>query len=112
MGGMEKTTVYLTSAQKQALARAAQAEGRSEAHLIREAIETVTARSGLAEDALRSGVGRGSPAAERVDAAANRPRWMARDEFVARFVVHPADAGLRAELRQLASGSTDDVEIR
>jgi hypothetical protein len=42
MGGMEKTTVYLTSAQKQALARAARAEGRSEADLIREGIEAVT----------------------------------------------------------------------
>jgi len=112
MGGMEKTTVYLTSAQKQALARAAQAEGRSEAHLIREAIETVTARSGLAETTAPLVDGGRSYAAERPDEAARRPRWMARDEFVARFVVHPADAGLRAELRQLASGSTDDVEIR
>jgi hypothetical protein len=39
---MKKTTVYLTSAQKQALARAARIEGRSEADLIREGIETVT----------------------------------------------------------------------
>lgn len=42
MGGMEKTTVYLTTAQKQALARAARIEGRSEADLIREGIEAVT----------------------------------------------------------------------
>ena len=31
MGGVEKTTVYLTTEQKAALARAAEAEGRSEA---------------------------------------------------------------------------------
>jgi hypothetical protein len=41
---MEKTTVYLTTGQKSALGRAARASGRSEADLIREGIETVTAR--------------------------------------------------------------------
>lgn len=49
MGGMEKTTVYLTGAQKLALERASRAEGRSEADLIREGIETVTARHRTAE---------------------------------------------------------------
>lgn len=49
MGGMEKTTVYLTSDQKRALARAAAAEGRSEADLIREGISSVTARHRVAE---------------------------------------------------------------
>ena len=49
IGGMEKTTVYLTSAQKHALERASRAEGRSEADLIREGIEAVTARHRLAE---------------------------------------------------------------
>lgn len=49
MGGMEKTTVYLTSGQKRALARAAVAEGRSEADLIREGISSVTARHRAAE---------------------------------------------------------------
>ena len=44
MGGMEKTTVYLTSEQKAALAQAAAAEGRSEARLIRAGIDVVTAR--------------------------------------------------------------------
>jgi hypothetical protein len=39
---MEKTTVYLTTAQKRGLERAARASGRSEADLIREGIETVT----------------------------------------------------------------------
>ena len=53
MGGtMEKTTVYLTSAQKDALARAARIEGRSEADLIREWIETVTGRHRSAEPTL------------------------------------------------------------
>ena len=41
---MEKTTVYLTTAQKRALERAARASGRSEADLIREGIESVTSR--------------------------------------------------------------------
>jgi hypothetical protein len=41
---MEKTTVYLTTAQKRALERAARASGRSEADLIREGIESVTRR--------------------------------------------------------------------
>ena len=49
MGGMEKTTVYLTTVQKRALERAALAEGRSEAELIREGIENVTARHRAAE---------------------------------------------------------------
>jgi hypothetical protein len=46
---MEKTTVYLTIAQKRSLARAARLEGRSEADLIREGIETVTSRHRLTE---------------------------------------------------------------
>jgi hypothetical protein len=53
MGGtMDKTTVYLTSDQKDALARAARAEGRSEADLIREGVEIVTARHRVAEPTL------------------------------------------------------------
>ena len=82
MGGMEKTTVYLTTDQKRALARAAQAEGRSEARLIREGIETVTARHRTAEPAtplVESGL---PDSAERADEVGARPRWMARDEFV------------------------------
>ena len=46
---MEKTTVYLSDRQKQALKRAALATGRSEADLIREGIETVTAAHRIAE---------------------------------------------------------------
>lgn len=63
---MEKTTVYLTSEQKRALARAAKATGRSEADLIRDGVETVTRR--VAEPALplfESGL---PDLAERVDA--------------------------------------------
>ena len=52
LGGMEKTTVYLTSAQKRALARSALLEGRSEADLIREGIETVTSRHRAAEPTI------------------------------------------------------------
>lgn len=52
MGGMEKTTVYLTSAQKRALARAARIEGRSEADLIREGIDGVTSRHRAAEPTI------------------------------------------------------------
>ena len=48
---MEKTTVYLTSEQKAALASAARAEGRSEARLIRDGIEGVVARHRAGEAA-------------------------------------------------------------
>ena len=50
--GMEKTTVYLTERQKRALERAATASGRSEADLIREGVDVVTARHQLAEPVL------------------------------------------------------------
>ncbi len=46
---MEKTTVYLTEAQKRALERAAKSVGRSEAELIREGVELITARHRTAE---------------------------------------------------------------
>lgn len=52
MGGMNKTTVYLTTDQKQALTRAARMEGRSEAELIREGIETIAARHRVAEPTI------------------------------------------------------------
>ncbi len=52
VGGMEKTTVYLSTDQKRALTRAARAEGRSEAELIREGIDSVTARHRVAEPTL------------------------------------------------------------
>jgi hypothetical protein len=52
MGGMEKTTVYLTERQKRALARTAKATGRSEADLIREGVDTITARHRVSEPTL------------------------------------------------------------
>jgi hypothetical protein len=52
MYGMEKTTVYLTDGQKRALERAARNAGRSEAELIREGVELVTARHQVAEPTL------------------------------------------------------------
>ena len=67
VGGMEKTTVYLTTDQKRALEWAARAEGRSEAELIREGIDAVTLRHRVAEPTVplfESGV---PDLAERVD---------------------------------------------
>jgi hypothetical protein len=46
---MERTTVYLTDEQKRALERAARSAGRSEAELIREGVELVTARHQVAD---------------------------------------------------------------
>ena len=40
-----------------------------------------------------------------------RPRFVSRDEFVRRILAHQADPGLRAELRSLAPGSTDDITL-
>jgi len=109
---MQKTTVYLTSEQKQALAQAAQAEGRSEARLIREGIESVTARHSVAEPTIPLIDSGRSDLAERSDDVARRPRWMTRDEFVSRFVRQPADSGLRAELREMTPDTTDGVALR
>lgn len=52
MGGMDKTTVYLTGDLKIALRRAARATGRSEAELIREGIGLVTGAHRIAEPRL------------------------------------------------------------
>jgi hypothetical protein len=64
---MEKTTVYLTTGQKRALARAAKASGRSEADLIRDGIETVTSRHQVAEPTLPLFESGEPDLAERVD---------------------------------------------
>jgi len=112
MGGMEKTTVYLTTEQKRALARAAQAEDRSEARLIREGVDSVIARHRAAEPATPLAEDETSCPGDHVDDLVDRPRWMGRDEFVRRFVQAPADVALRSELRELAPGSTDEVELR
>lgn len=67
MGGMQKTTVYLTTAQKQALARASKVSGRSEAELIREGVESVAARHQVAEPTLPLFESGKPDLAERVD---------------------------------------------
>lgn len=66
---MEKTTVYLTESQKRALERAARASGRSEADLIREGVDLVTARSRSAELVLPLFSSDQPDLAERVDDA-------------------------------------------
>jgi hypothetical protein len=114
MGGMEKTTVYLTAAQKAALARAAAAEGRSEARLIRAGIDVVTARHRAAEaPAVVDASGeRGAGSADALATpTAGRPRWLPRDVFVTSVLRHQADPGLTGELRNLAPDTTDDARI-
>lgn len=72
MGGMEKTTVYLTQTQKKALAQVARESGRSEADLIREGIDAVTARHSVAEPTLPLFHSGSSDLAERVDELLSR----------------------------------------
>ena len=67
MYGMERTTVYLTEGQKRALARTAQATGRSEAELIREGVDTVTAGHRIKEPTLPLFASGRSDLAERAD---------------------------------------------
>lgn len=67
MGGMEKTTVYLTPTQKRALALAAKASGRSEAELIREGVDTVTSRHRITEPTLPLFASNQPDLADRVD---------------------------------------------
>ena len=43
--------------------------------------------------------------------AGRRPRFMARGPFIERLLAHRADAGLRAELRDLAPDTTDDLPL-
>jgi Arc/MetJ-type ribon-helix-helix transcriptional regulator len=66
---MEKTTVYLTESQKRALERAAKRVGRSEAELIREGVELVTARHQAAELVLPLFTSDQPDLADRVDDA-------------------------------------------
>jgi len=109
MGGMEKTTVYLTTAQKAALARAAEAEGRSEARLIRAGIEVVTARHRVGE--VGAALARDLEGSAPEAVPPGRPRWIGREAFVRLVVARQADATLRAELRDLAPGTTDDEPL-
>jgi len=111
MGGMEKTTVYLTTEQKAALARTADAEGRSEARLIRDGVDVVTSRHRTAETAMVL-VEAGRPDAdEPSDEGIRRPRWLSRDEFVRRILPYLADPGLRTELAELSPDTTDDTDL-
>ena len=41
-----------------------------------------------------------------------RPRFMARDQFARDLLAHRADPALRAELRELAPETTDDLTLR
>jgi hypothetical protein len=112
MGGMDKTTVYLTTQQKAALARAAHAEGSSEARLIRAGIDAVTARHRSGEAAARLGDEDSVATSQAGPESIARPRWLSRAEFVRRIVRHQADPDLGAELRDLAPDTTDDAALR
>jgi hypothetical protein len=109
MGGMEKTTVYLTTAQKAALERTAAVEGRSEARLIRAGIDVVTARHRVAE--APAGLLPVETAAAGSASPTGRPRWLTRDEFARVILRHQADPGLRDELRELAPDTTDESSL-
>jgi len=111
VGGMEKTTVYLTTDQKRALARAAQAEDRSEARLIREGIDAVTARHRTGETTKVFAAGEPTDNSPAPDETLRRPRWVSRDEFVRRILPYQADPDLQTELAELAPDTTDDAEL-
>jgi ribosomal 50S subunit-associated protein YjgA (DUF615 family) len=66
---MERTTVYLTEAQKRNLERAARLSGRSEAELIREGVDVVTSRHQAADLRLPLFESGQRDLAERVDEA-------------------------------------------
>jgi hypothetical protein len=114
MGGVEKTTVYLTAEQKAALARAAAAEGRSEARLIRAGIDVVTAAHQAAETVAASSRTPAGPAGtlppgSEAPPRGGRPRWLPRDDFVRAIVRHQADPALGRELHELAPDTTDET---
>ena len=111
LGGMEKTTVYLSSEQKAALTEAARDQGRSEARLIRDGIDRVLARHRTAE-ASATLSGGPPPGLPQSDDRPGRPRWVSRESFVRQVVPAQADAALRAELRELAPDLTDDAPDR
>lgn len=114
VGNMEKTTVYLTTEQKAALAAAAREQGRSEARLIRDGIAEVLAGR-VAREAPEA---REAPASiadqPRHDVGGRdelgvRPRWVSREAFVRQFVDAQADSALSTELRDLAPDLTDEL---
>ena len=46
-----------------------------------------------------------------LEPAGRRPRFMSRERFVRDLLAHRADAALRAELKDLAPGDTDDIPL-
>jgi prevent-host-death family protein len=46
-----------------------------------------------------------------LEPALRRPRFVSRDVFVREVMTHRADAGLLADLRDLAPGRTDDRSL-
>lgn len=117
VGSMEKTTVYLTTEQKAALAAAAREQGRSEARLIRDGIAEVLAGR-EAREAPEAREAREAPASiadqPRHDVGGRdelgvRPRWVSREAFVRQFVDAHADSALSTELRDLAPDLTDEL---
>jgi prevent-host-death family protein len=44
--------------------------------------------------------------------AGSRPRFLGRSTFIRSILSHPADTGLRAELREIAPDTTDDLPRR
>jgi hypothetical protein len=109
MGGMEKTTVYLSAEQKAALAATAAAEGRSEATLIRAGIDAVTSGRRIGEATAAYATAEAEPGADPV--VPKRPRWVSKEYFLAKVIDVQADPGLWADLRDLAGGTTDDEPI-
>ena len=114
---MEKTTVYLTTEQKAALAAAAREQGRSEARLIRDGIDEVLAGHGAREargarEAPASNVDQPKYHVGGRDELGVRPRWVSREAFVGQFVNAQADHALSNELRDLAPDYTDELPDR
>jgi hypothetical protein len=109
LGVMDKTTVYLTTAQRAALARAAAAEGRSEASLIRRGIEAVTMQR--VSDVAPPYAGEPAADGDRARRQVQRPRWISRDELARLLLDAQADPGLREELRLLAPDTTDAATL-
>lgn len=108
---MEKTTVYLTTEQKAALAAAAREQGRSEARLIRDGIEEVLAGH-VAREARASISNQPGHDVAGGEVLSVRPRWVSREAFVGQFVNAQADPALSTELRELAPDDTDELPDR
>lgn len=108
---MDKTTVYLTTEQKAALAAAARDQGRSEARLIRDGIDRVLAGHQVGENLTPLASDEAARMAPDV-APLSRPRWVGREAFVALIGSAQADADLEAELRGLAPDQTDSAAER